>query len=113
MDKFWEMVDEFESMPNSKGNFRKKIFEIIFFFLCPLSSFIWLRDYIKYFMGEDDSIERMNKFIVELGIDGIEKLRKNESNVREREINLSKLEQFLDLPFYSHWKASIKLENKR
>nr|CAD2123690.1 unnamed protein product [Meloidogyne enterolobii] len=25
MDKFWEMVDEFESMPNSKGNFRKKI----------------------------------------------------------------------------------------
>uniref|UniRef100_A0A914KGV6 SSD domain-containing protein n=1 Tax=Meloidogyne incognita TaxID=6306 RepID=A0A914KGV6_MELIC len=78
MDKFWEMIDEFESMPNSK---------------------------------EDDSIERMNKFIVELGIDGIEKLKKNESNVEEKQINLSKLEQFLDLPFYSHWKASIKLQN--
>ena len=93
---------------------KKKYLKIcnLFPFLCPLSSFIWIRDYIKYFMGEDDSIERMNKFIVELGIDGIEKLKKNESNVEEKQINLSKLEQFLDLPFYSHWKASIKLQNR-
>uniref|UniRef100_A0A1I8BRH1 SSD domain-containing protein n=1 Tax=Meloidogyne hapla TaxID=6305 RepID=A0A1I8BRH1_MELHA len=80
MTRFWAMIDEFESMPNSKG--------------------------------EDDNNERINNFINELGIDGMEGLNViKDVDFQSKEINLCRLGQFLDLPFYSHWNASIKLQN--
>lgn len=91
MQRFWQLVHDFESLPRCRGN---------------ISTLLWLRDYATYyesgnplslwsFFGLDDSQSNLRAVNTETGLD------------------FDKLEEFLDSPFYKHWNTFIKVVKTR
>uniref|UniRef100_A0A914GTT8 Uncharacterized protein n=1 Tax=Globodera rostochiensis TaxID=31243 RepID=A0A914GTT8_GLORO len=99
MKFFYKMVEDFERMPRSKG---------------PKSSLVWLRDFEKFCRGEDGSAERMEEFLADLELE--EPAKRTHSGAEgEKEgwkqparVDLCRLEQFLELPFYAHWASFVR-----
>ncbi len=115
------MIDEYESIPQCKG---KK------------STLLWLRDYQKYvddisiFDSYIDIDEELDDDGDSISFDGhnngssqsVDRLRRN---IRLRNEDIDQLTNtrtgldyehivdFLDSPFYRHWKAFVKLQNNR
>ncbi|PAV64924.1 hypothetical protein WR25_10558 isoform B [Diploscapter pachys] len=95
-NRFWELVDEFQSMPNAKG---------------PESSLIWLKDYIHFsYYGEpyDNALKSVLS-------DWDFLLGDNEPNKPidpfKANLTTTKLGQFLRSPFYEHWGPFMKVSN--
>ncbi|KAL3103258.1 hypothetical protein niasHS_002444 [Heterodera schachtii] len=98
MRLFYELVQHFERIPRSKG---------------PSSSLVWLRDFERFCRYEDDNLMKMERFIKELELGELAEL--NEETEEEKgavnrtnEVTLCRLDQFLDMPFYSHWAPFIR-----
>ncbi|CAB3400636.1 unnamed protein product [Caenorhabditis bovis] len=97
MHRFWDMVDQFETLDHNKGKG---------------STLLWLRDYINFFyFGEPFDL---------FALLGFTQPEKNpEINPLEANLTASKLPEFLKSPFYKHWdsfihyhmeKAAIKID---
>ncbi|CAD6189063.1 unnamed protein product [Caenorhabditis auriculariae] len=90
MKRFWSMVDDFETMPHSKGS---------------TSSLLWLRDYIQFwYYGEPYDIWAILGLSISEPNPIIDPLQAN--------ITTGKLSSFLRSPFYAHWQSFIHIENK-
>uniref|UniRef100_A0A914QCC3 SSD domain-containing protein n=1 Tax=Panagrolaimus davidi TaxID=227884 RepID=A0A914QCC3_9BILA len=89
LQRFWDMVDEFESMERCKGN---------------ISTLLWLRDYETYFKKGD----MVDALFDALGFSG-----DNETIISSSTgIDFSKLDAFLQSPFSQHWNAFLKVSQK-
>uniref|UniRef100_A0A914Q133 SSD domain-containing protein n=1 Tax=Panagrolaimus davidi TaxID=227884 RepID=A0A914Q133_9BILA len=89
LQRFWDMVDEYESMERCKGN---------------ISTLLWLRDYETYFKKGD----MVDALFDALGFSG-----NNETIISSLTgIDFSKLDAFLQSPFSQHWNAFLKVSNK-
>lgn len=107
------MVDEYESIPKCKG---KK------------STLLWLRDYRQYveevslfdmYNDDDDDEKIIDNEMITQHYDEFEHRNDSRNHRRKRTSDLSgdtgldyeHITDFLDSPFYKHWRAFVKLQN--
>uniref|UniRef100_A0AC34FR65 SSD domain-containing protein n=1 Tax=Panagrolaimus sp. ES5 TaxID=591445 RepID=A0AC34FR65_9BILA len=89
LQRFWDLVDEFESLERCKGN---------------ISTLLWLREYEIYFKKGD----MVDELFGMLGFSG-----GNDTFISSSTgIDFSKLESFLQSPFSQHWNAFLKIGHK-
>uniref|UniRef100_A0A9J2Q5W8 SSD domain-containing protein n=1 Tax=Ascaris lumbricoides TaxID=6252 RepID=A0A9J2Q5W8_ASCLU len=89
MDRFWHMVDKFESLPHCRGN---------------ISTLLWLRDYEKFY----EKGSPMDLFSL-LGFDVGSDRRKSNNDPTKTGLDYDKLDDFLESPFYVHWKTFMRV----
>ncbi|VDN23946.1 unnamed protein product [Gongylonema pulchrum] len=85
MERFWQLVDDFESLPQCRGS---------------ISTLLWLRDYVKYY-------ENPTSLWSFFGLDDNNRNRKAKNT--ETGLDFDKLEEFLESPFYKHWNTFVKV----
>lgn len=88
MDRFWQMVNEFESLPQCRGN---------------ISTLLWIRDYENYYV-QGDPLYRAFFGAIEPSP------TKKPKDKTKTGIDFDKLDEFLSSPFYKHWKTFMKLD---
>ncbi|CCD67927.1 SSD domain-containing protein [Caenorhabditis elegans] len=85
MDRYWNMVDEFEKMHNCKGK---------------ASTLSWLRDYIKFsYHGEPFNLFAFFGLMTPEVYEEVDPYQAN--------ITTAKLPEFLKSPFFKHWDSFI------
>ncbi|VDN02925.1 unnamed protein product [Thelazia callipaeda] len=89
MNRFWQLVDEFESLPGCRGN---------------ISTLLWLRDYQAFY----ESGDMTSIFWYILGLADNNTTAKNIAPT-ETGLDFDKLDAFLESPFYSHWNTCVRV----
>ncbi|VDN88071.1 unnamed protein product, partial [Brugia pahangi] len=89
MQRFWQLVNDFESLPLCRGN---------------ISTLLWLRDYEHYYKHGDPLSSLWSFF----------NLKETKSiSHSETGLDFDKLEYFLESPFYAHWNACMIVTNTK
>lgn len=89
MQRFWQLVNDFESLPLCRGN---------------ISTLLWLRDYEHYYKHGDPLSSLWSFF----------NLKETKSiSHSETGLDFDKLENFLESPFYAHWNACMIVTNTK
>uniref|UniRef100_A0A914ZN15 SSD domain-containing protein n=1 Tax=Parascaris univalens TaxID=6257 RepID=A0A914ZN15_PARUN len=90
MNRFWHMVDQFESLPQCRGN---------------ISTLLWLRDYETFY--EKGSLTDLFSLF---GLDVDSDRRKSDNkDPTKTGLDYDKLDDFLESPFYVHWKTFMRV----
>ncbi|KHN73964.1 Patched domain-containing protein 3 [Toxocara canis] len=89
MNRFWHMVDEFEGLPNCRGN---------------ISTLLWLRDY-QTFYERGAPMDLFSLF----GFDRSTSPPKVLNDPTKTGLDYDKLEDFLQSPFYKHWSTFVRI----
>uniref|UniRef100_A0A1I7VPP3 SSD domain-containing protein n=2 Tax=Loa loa TaxID=7209 RepID=A0A1I7VPP3_LOALO len=92
LQRFWQLVDDFESLPLCRGN---------------ISTLLWLRDY-EHFYKHGDPLSSLWSFLYLEDTKSVSKVSHSETG-----LDFDKLESFLDSPFYGHWNTCMIVANTK